>query len=397
MLNSSPFLLMARVIVLGGGFGGFYALKTLSSELGGEHEVILVDRNERFVYLPSLPYLISRKKGVEDLTERYVFIARRYGARFVKGEVARVDPDARRVELSDGRELEYDYLIIAAGATTEYYDIPGADKACPAWRLEDYSRMLEELRRLGEPRNVCIVGGGLTGLEVAGEMLEVLGPGRVTIVEKMRMLIPTLNNPRAAEVAERFLKAKGARIVKGDGVVRVNENELHLESGEKISCDMIVWAVGVRASPIEIQGRVEQVGRGRWLRVKPNLQLTNYENVYAIGDINHFAVDSDCAMKMAEEAILQGKLAARNIALQLKREKPLLAHKPIFLSSKPKSLISLGFDRAILVWEKRVAFGRTPYLTKMFIEAAVMRDIKGKVAGGLLTSLESSVLKTISR
>jgi NADH dehydrogenase len=388
---------MARVVVLGGGFGGFYALKTLSSELKGEHELILVDRSERFVYLPSLPYLISRKKSVEDLTERYESIAKRYGARFVRGEAARVDLDARRIELRDGRVLDYDFLIIAAGATTEYYGIPGAEKAYPAWRLEDYGRMIEELRKLGEPKNVCVVGGGLTGLEVAGELLEVLGPGRVTIVEKMQMLMPTLNNQRAAEIAERFLESKGARIVKGNGVARVNENELHLERGDRISCDMVIWAVGVRASPVEIQGRVERVGRGGWLRVKQNLQLTSYENVYAIGDINHFAVDSDCAMKMAEEAILQGKTAARNIAMQLRGGEPFLVHRPIFLNSRPKSLISLGFDRAILVWERRVSFGRTPYLTKMLIEAAVMRDVKGKVAGGLLTSLESSVLKTISR
>jgi len=388
---------MMRIVVLGGGFGGFYALKTLSSELRGEHDVILVDRSDRFVYLPSLPYLISRKKSVKDLTESYESIAKRYGAKFVRGEAARVDLDARKVELRDGRELEYDYLIIAAGATTEYYGIPGAEKACPAWRLEDYNRMLEELMKLGEPKNVCVVGGGLTGLEVAGELLEVLGPGKVVVVEKMQMLIPTLSNRRAAEIAEKFLASKGAKIIKGNGVVRVDENELHLERGDKISCDMIVWTVGVRAAPIEIQGRVEQVGRGKWLRVRPNLQLANYENAYAIGDINHFAIDSDCAMKMAEEAILQGKLAAKNIALQLRGEKPSLVHKPIFLVSKPKSLISLGFDRAILVWEGRVSFGRTPYLTKMFIEAAVMRDIKGKVAGSLLTSLESSVLKTISR
>jgi len=382
---------------LGGGFGGFYALKTLSGELRGEHEVILVDRSDRFVYLPSLPYLISGKKSVEDLTEGYESIVKRYGARFVKGEAARVDLDAKKIELRSGQELEFDYLVIAAGATTEYYGIPGAEKACPAWRLEDYSRMLEELVKLEDPKNICVVGGGLTGLEVAGELLEVLGPGKVVIVEKMQMLIPTLNNERAAEIAEKFLASKGAKIIKGNCVVRVDENELHLERGDKISCDMIVWTVGVRAAPIEIQGRVEQVGRGRWLRVKPNLQLTKYENIYAIGDINHFTTDSDCVMKMAEEAILQGKLAAKNIALQVKGEKPSLVHKPIFLASKPKSLISLGFDRAILVWERRVSFGRTPYLAKMFIEAAVMRDIKGRAAGSLLTSLESSVLKTISR
>lgn len=385
---------MTRILIVGGGFGGYYAAKTLSSELGGRGEIVLIDKGDKFAYLPSLPYLLSGKKKTEEISEDYQAIAKRLRITFMKGEVSMVDVERKRLVLADGREEEYDYLVLAAGATTEYYGIPGSDLAVPAWRLEDYLRMLDMLKK--KPDRICVAGGGLTGVEVAGELVEVYGPGKVTLIEKMPNLLPTLNNLKAAEVAEKFLSSKGTSIVKGKGVVRVADGEVYVEGGEKIPCDLVIWSLGVRASPIEFTGKVERVGRGRWVVVKPNLQVPGYDNVYVIGDINHFAFDSDCAMKMAEEAILQGKTAAKNIALQIKGEKPSLTHKPIFLASKPKSLVSLGFNKAILVWERRVSFGRTPYVTKMMIESFVMRDIKGKIAGSFLTTMESKLLKTIS-
>lgn len=385
---------MTRIIIVGAGFGGYYAAKTLSSELGDKGDIVVIDKSDKFTYLPSLPYLLSKKKKTEEITEKVSTIAKRLHATFVQGEVTLVDVEKKKVVLSDGREERYDYLILAAGATTEYYGIPGSELAVPSWRLEDYLRMLDELRR--NPDRVCVAGGGLTGVEVAGELVERYGPGKVTIIEKMHHLLPTLNNLRASEAAERFLTSKGANIIKGKGVVRLTEGEVHLEGGEKIPCDLVIWSLGVRASPIEIAGKIERVGRGRWIVVKPNLQVPGYNDVYVVGDLNHFAVDTDCAMKMAEEAILQGKTAARNIVLQLKGEKPVLTHKPIFLASKPKSLVSLGFNTAILIWDRRVMLGRTPYITKMAIENFVMRDVKGKVAGSFLTSMESRLLRTIS-
>ena len=385
---------MKRIVVVGGGFGGYYALKVLSSELGEKAEVVLVDKSEYFVYLPSLPYLLSGKKKVEDLTESFQAITRRLGASFIKGEVVKVSLDKREITFEDGRTEKYDYLVLAAGATTEYYGIPGSEGTVPAWRLEDYLRMMNELKR--GPSRICVAGGGLTGVEVAGELVEVYGPGRVTVVEKMPYLLPTLNNRRASEIAEGFLSSKGVRILKGKGVTEVREGRLVVEGGEEVPCDIVVWALGVRSSPVEIEGKVERVGRGRWVVVQPNLQVPGYSNVYVVGDMSHFAVDSDCAMKMAEEAILQGKTAAKNIVLQERGEKPSATHRPIFLASKPRSLVSLGFNRAILVWEQRALFGRMPYTTKMMIESFVMRDVKGKLAGGLLTSAESTILKTIT-
>ncbi|UNQ74186.1 NAD(P)/FAD-dependent oxidoreductase [Infirmifilum sp. NZ] len=384
-----------KIVVVGGGFGGYYALKILRQSAAAEScEITLVDKSDRFVYLPSLPYLLSDKKTVDDITEPFEKISRRLGVSFIKGEVVGVSLKNKQVLLRSGESLEFDYLILSAGAQTEYYGIPGAETTIPSWRLEDY---LQLKRRLEEapPDHVCVAGGGLTGVEVAGELAEKLGREKVVIVEKMPNLLPTLNNQRASEIVESFLRVSGVKVIKGDGVKRVEDNRLILESGHVLECSHIVWSLGIRAPQISFDLPVETKGRG-WLVVNPTLQLKGFEDVYAVGDINHFAYDSDCAMKMAEEAILQGKTAAKNVLRQLEGQKPIHVHKPIFLASKPKTLCSVGFNKAIMVWESKILFGRTPYISKMLIESIVMRDIKGKLGGGVATSLESTILRTIS-
>lgn len=383
-----------RVVVLGGGFAGYYTLKILAQQSPGS-ELTLVDRSDRFVYLPSLPYLLSDKKSVDDITEPFEKIAKRLNATFVKGEVEGVSLRNSQVFLKGGEVLEYDYLVIAIGAQTEYFGIPGAEDTIPSWRLEDYLTMKKVLSTRSEHK-VCIVGGGLTGVEVAGELAEKLGVGRVTLVEKMPCLLPTLNNTKASTLVENFLKSIGVEVIKGDGVKRVEKGSLLLESGKEVSCSTIIWSVGIRAPNIKFDEPVETKGRG-WLVVNPTLQLRGHEHVYAVGDINHFEYNSDYSMKMAEEAILQGKTAAKNIARQIEGREPVYTHKPIFLASRPKTLCSMGFNKAIMVWEDKILFGRAPYMSKMLIESVVMRDIRGKMGGGVATTLESTLLRAISR
>jgi len=385
-----------KIVVAGGGFGGFYALKTLSgAELGSQHEIVLLDSSDKFVYLPSLPYLLSGKKTVEDITEPFDKISKRLGIEFRKGEVTGISFKDKQIFLRDNDVIEYDYLIIAIGAQVEYFGIPGAENTIPSWRLEHYLEMQKIIASKNDIK-IGIVGGGLTGVEIAGELAERLGGEKITIIEKMPYLLPTLNHQKASLAVENFLKSIGVNIVKGDGVKKVEGSTVTLESGQSLEFDAVIWSVGIRAPRLKFDLPVETSGRG-WIAVNPNLTVKGVDNVYAVGDITYFAWNSDCAMKMAEEAILQGKTAAKNIMRQLQGLEPSYVHRPIFLNSRPKSLCSVGFNKAVMVWESKILFGRTAYISKMLIENIVMRDIKGKVGGGIATSLESTILKTISR
>ncbi len=384
---------MKRIAVVGGGFAGFNAIKTLSKEgVTENNEVVLIDKSDYFVYLPSLPYLLSRKKTVEDLTERLDKIAKRFDAQYIKGELSEVLLSEKKVKLSSGETLNYDFLILALGATTEFFNIPGAENTIPSWRLPHYQTMLQLLEK--KPERICVVGAGLTGVEVAGELAEVLGPDKVTIVEKMPYVLPNLKNENASHEAEKILTKHGIKVVKGKGVTKVVDGKLILEDGDKLECDMIIWSVGIRAPNIRFDQKIPVRDRG-WIVVEKNLQVQSCPEVFAVGDINCFAINNDYAMKMAEEAILQGKIAGKNISKILKGEKPDIVHKPIFITSKPRTLVSLGFNIGLLVWNGKVLAGNTPYMGKMLIEKMVMRDIKGEFLGDTLTSLESRVLKLI--
>ncbi len=386
---------MARIVVVGGGFAGYSALKTLHKRgVTERHEVVLVDPSTHFVYLPSLPYLLTRKKSIDDITASLGDIARRLGATHVRDAVTHVDAESRRLHLESGEALSYDKLIICAGAQPEYYGVPGAETALPAWRLPHYLRIMDRLER-GAGR-IIVVGGGLTGVEVAGELLERLGPGNVTIIERMDHLLPFLNSRKASEIAWKFLHGKGLEIVLGAGVSSVEDGRgVVLDDGRRLEGDAVIWTVGIRASSISIEPEPQRKGRG-WLEVDDYLRVQGVKDIYAAGDASLFSVDGAYACKMAEEALLQGRTAAVNVALEIAGAKPAERHTPLFRTDRSRTLLSIGFNKGIAVWDSIVFSGGLPYTAKMLIESAVMRDVKGRMLGDLLTGMEVAFIKTLN-
>ncbi len=387
---------MARIVVVGGGFAGYSAIKTLyKHRIPEKHEVILIDPSPHFVYLPSLPYLITGKKTVEDLTVSFKDITGRLSVEYIRGAAKSIDAESKEVLLEGGETISYDKLILCAGAQPEYYGVPGAETAIPAWRLSHYLRILERLKQ--GARKIIVVGGGLTGVEVAGELLERLGPGNITLVEKMDHLLPFLHNEKVSRIAENYLRDKGLNIILGSGVAGVEDGKIvRLEDGSLLEGDAAIWTVGIRASSLEIKPEPQRKGRG-WLEVDEYMRVKGVEDIYAAGDTALFSVDGAYACKMAEEAILQGKTAAHNVALELNGLKPQKRHQPIFRSDKSRTLLSMGFDNGIAVWDRIVFSGRLPYTAKMLIETVVMRDIRGKPLGGTLSSLEVLFIKTLNK
>ncbi len=387
---------MAEIVIIGGGFAGYSALKTLH-KLGvtDKHNVLLVDPSPKFVYLPSLPYLLTRKKREEEISEPFSRIAERLGAQYLKDAVASVDAEKHVIALGEGEEIGYDKLIVTAGAKPEYYGIKGAESALPAWRLGHYYRILEKIEE--GAGSAIVVGGGLTGIEVAGELLEILGPGNVTLVEKMNLLLPALRHEKASRLAREFLEEKGVRIILGRGVAEVEKGRrVILEDGETLEADLVVWTVGIRAMEIPFTPPPQRSRRG-WLLVDEFMRVRGLRDVYAAGDIASVKVDDAYACKMAEEAILQGRVAARNVAAEISGEKPVAVHRPIFRSDRARTLFSMGFNRGVMVWDKIVHRGRLPFTAKMLIEKVVMSDIKGRPLGGVLSELEILFIKTLDK
>jgi NADH dehydrogenase len=335
-----------RVVVIGAGFGGLKVARTLAK---APVDVLLVDRHNYHLFQPLLYQVASA--GLEPEETAYPIrgiLRRQKNARFLLAEVERVDLAARQVVTSEG-VLDYDYLVLAAGSVTQFFGMEsvarrsfGLKDLMDAIRLRNHvlttfeqaSRATEQEQR-ARLLTFVIVGGGPTGLELAGAFRELYNhvlardyptldfrQVRVVLVEATDRLLPALA-PELGEQAVRTLEAMGVEVWLGAALAGADDKGVLFKGGGRLNCATLVWAAGVRGSPL-----VDTLGltacRGSRVCVEPSLQLVGWPEVYAIGDMAYLESAVGQAYPMvAPVAIQQGEAAARNIRRQTKGEQPL--------------------------------------------------------------------------
>lgn len=367
-----------HLVIIGGGFAGVSAVKTAIKErLTDKLEITWIDRRGVFEYLPSLPEIIAGRAGPEAFTVDLSPLANKAGIKLVKAEVKKVDVDSKKVEL-EKESIDYDYLILGIGAETSYFGVKGCECAYPAYRADDYVKILNRLERLSPGSRVTIVGAGLTGLEVAGALVDYSRKNdkdlEIVVVEKMERVLPALSNIRASAKARRFLESVGVRFIMGTGVVRVEPEGVELENGAFLESPLIIWTAGIRPSKLVDEMDVPKKGIG-WIVVEPTVKVKGFEGLYAPGDVNCMVINGKMAMKMAEEAILQAEVAVKNIRRELEGRR-LISHKIKFPTEFPKNLVYMG-NKTLLVYGKKISYlGKVPYLIKRYIEWKEMRKIR---------------------
>lgn len=369
------------MVILGGGFAGVEAVKEVARiGLTNLMNVSLINKSNKFEFLPALPELLSGKVLEEDITGYLPRYAQRHGVNFLKEEVRSINLDSS-ILVTNKRELSFNYLIIALGAEPNFYSVSGVENVIPAYRVSDYLKIKEELRKMIQRRKpaVVIAGAGLTGVEVAGEIMDYFEEnnvsGEVTLVEKMASTLPLLCLPRASALVEEFLEKRDVKFVFSKGVTEVRRGETILEDKTSIQHDLMIWTAGIKPSNIAKGLKVPKV-RG-WIKVDPYMRVKSFKNVYAVGDINYAEVDGRVAMEAAGEAIDQAKIAVRNIYRSMRRRE-LIKHEVSYSIDSPKCLISLGQNTAVLVYGRRIVVnGRIPYLIKKkLVEERYMRRFR---------------------
>jgi NADH dehydrogenase len=263
------------------------------------------------------------------------------------GTVTTVDADAKRLRLSSGEAIGYDYLIVAAGAEPEFFGVEGAEQhAFTLKTLGDATRLrshlLHQFERAAERRsassagrlNVVIVGGGPTGVEMAGALVELIdnvlaadfpevdtSRAQVTLVEMAPHLLGGYDAP-LRDYALDTLRERGVEVVLGDPVERVAAQAVHLESGRILPTGTLIWAAGVRARPLADTLGAEQTRGGR-VRVASDLSLPGASDTFVVGDMAA-ATDSEDRPhpQLAPVAVQQGRHAARQIQRRLGDEAP---------------------------------------------------------------------------
>ena len=333
---------MAHVVIVGGGFGGLAVAKRLARKRGVA--VTLVDRRNFHVFQPLLYQVATGGLSPADICAplRSVLSAFK-NVRTLLGEVTGFDLESRRVLMADG-ELVYDYLVVAAGARHHYFGHDEWEAVAPGLKtIEDATEIRGRILGAFEAAEkesdqerrralltFLIVGGGPTGVELAGTLGEIAND---TLKEDFRSFRPEEariilleSGPRIlssfpedlAMAAERALMALGVRAKTGAKVALIDPAGVTLENGERIPSHTVLWGAGVKASPLGALPGAELDRAGRVL-VTMTCQLPERPEVFVLGDMA--ALEGMPLPGVAPVAMQQGRYAADAIgALLLGRE-----------------------------------------------------------------------------
>lgn len=331
-----------QVVIIGAGFAGLNAAKRLEHEAV---DVTLIDRHNYHTFQPLLYQVATSGLNAADVgyAVRGLF-RRQHRVLFRKAEVTGVDWDARAVLLEHEDPQPFDYLIVAAGSTTNFFGIEGADEfAFPLYTLEDAVRLRNHVLSLYEAAdaipalvddgvlNLVVVGGGPTGVEVAGAVAELVDKvllqdfhdldvrrTRVLLFEQAPRLLSAFSE-HSQRYARRTLEARGVVVRTGAAVRRVAADEIELETGEVIRTRCLVWAAGVQAQSIAATFGVAQ-GRGGRVTVGPDLSLPDHRNVFVVGDVADIDDGEGGRLpQLAPVAIQSGRHAAEQVLHTMER------------------------------------------------------------------------------
>ncbi|HEX2745460.1 MAG TPA: NAD(P)/FAD-dependent oxidoreductase [Streptosporangiaceae bacterium] len=316
-----------HVVICGAGFGGLSGISRLTR---AGIRVTLVDEHLYSTFQPLLYQVATAGLNPGDVAYPAGGFVRRYGANFRRGEVAAIDSTSRSIKLSNGREAEYDYLIVATGVSASYYGIKGAAEhtfglytRTDAIALRDHLMAgFERLSVDSGDLNVTVVGGGATGVELSGTLAElratVLGatfpdvdPSRVHVrlVEAGPALLGPFNE-KLREYARAQLLARDVDVRLNTRIGEVTDKQVLLVDGEDLPSDITVWAAGVAASRAVAGWGLPQGKNGR-IVVGPDLRVQGQDRIFAVGDI---AVNpDDPTPQLAQPALQMGRHAARQI------------------------------------------------------------------------------------
>jgi NADH dehydrogenase len=327
---------LSRVVVVGAGMAGLAAVRAMA---GAPVCVMLIDEHNYTTFPPLLfqvaTCFISPDEVVRPVRAQ---LRRQKNVEFRLGRVSAVDCAAKRLLLDDGGEVPFDYLVLAAGVTAAFGNVPGAARhAIPLKSVNDATRLRNSLLRSFETAaahltrssladtSIVVVGGGPSGVEVSGYVATFLfhhqftadypqldpAAMRVTLIERGSRLLAGFH-PRLSRYALDTLRSRGVDIRLDTDVVEVDADGVTISGGERIPAATIVWAGGVGAPAwVESSGLALECGR---LVVEPDLRLPGHPDMFVVGDLAAVpARAGGLHPQLAQVAVQTGRHAGRRV------------------------------------------------------------------------------------
>jgi NADH dehydrogenase len=330
-----------QVVILGGGFAGLGAVAKLKDV---NAELTLVDRHSYHTFQPMLYQAATALISADDVAHPLRLALREHkNSRMHETAITGIDLSNRQVQLEEMTPLTYDYLVLALGARVNFFGVTGAEEnAFPLYTLPHAIRLRDHLLERWESAdkdsslvddgalNVVVVGGGATGVESAGAIIELYRgdfvqdyknlparDARVVLVEFGSALLTPFKK-EIQTYTKGALEKRGVEVRLGDGVVDVSPTRVTLKSGEVIKAHTLVWGAGLQANPL-VQALGIPLERGGRVPVRPDLSVEGHPEVFAAGDIA-WIVDpktKGVLPQLGSVALQSGERAGENIARRL--------------------------------------------------------------------------------
>jgi NADH dehydrogenase len=389
-----------HVLIVGGGFAGLGCAQRLAGQ-DGVH-VTLIDGNNYHQFQPLLYQVATSQLAPSDIANSLRAVFDEDDNVDVKlAEIAEVDPVNRTVTSADGQQWSGDVLVLAAGSQPNFFDTPGAaEHAFPLYSLDHATNLRSRILGLFEqvdrnPRliqrgalNFVIVGGGPTGVEVAGaiaDMVKVTVPAvyhdldasaaQVHLLDFGDALLKPFSDSAHAYVAK-VLADKGVQIHLGTGVKEVASGHAVFSDGTALPTRCVIWGGGIKAAAVAADGGLAQ-GRGGRVDVEPDLTLAGYDGVYVIGDIANIPDGDDRALpQLGSVALQSGAWAAKNILSDLagKPREPFAYHDKGIMA-----MIGRGAAIAEVGKRHHEIHGQMAHMAWLGVHASLMTGTKAKI------------------
>ena len=389
-----------HVVIIGGGFAGLGCAQRLADH--DDVSVTLIDRNNHHQFLPLLYQVATSQLAPSDVAHslRGVF-AGKENVDVKLAEIAAVDTAAKTVTATDGEQWAGDALVLAAGSQPNFFGTPGASEhSFPLYSLDDATRLRSRILGIFEQvdrnpglvergaLNFVVVGGGPTGVEVAGAIADML---TVTVPAEYRALDASAAHLYLLDYGDALLKPfsdeahgyvakvltdKGVEVRLGTGVKQVASGHAVLSDGALVATRCVIWGGGIKAAPVATASGLAQ-GRGGRIDVQPDLTVPDSPGVYAIGDVANIPGPDDGPLPQLGSVALQSGICAADNILADFEGKPT---KPFAYRDKG-IMAMIGRGAAIAAVGKRhhEVHGELAHMAWLGVHASLMTGTRAKI------------------
>ncbi len=386
-----------HIVIVGAGFGGLGVAEQLAHV---PVQVTLIDRHNYHTFQPLLYQVATSLLNAEDVgaSVRSMF-RNEENVNFRLGTVKGIDVPGRQIQMDNDDKITFDYLVLAGGATVNYFGTPGAaEHAIPLYTLINAVKLRNHVMQRFEAAdqdpamiddgalNFVIVGAGPTGVETAGALSDLfynLLPNdyHELATEKARIILVEMGHEVLAafkqnlrEYARKELEERRVELRLGEAVAEVGPTSVKLKSGEEIKAHTLVWAAGVQANPLaRILGSPQ--GRGGRVKLNPDLSVPEHPEIFVVGDMGEVTSEGQVLPQLGSVAMQSGEHVGRQIARRIAGEET----QPFKYWDKG-FMATIGRGSAVVEFpNKRTLHGPLAYFAWLGVHLALLSGMRNRI------------------